>query len=180
MESTLSHTVYLALGSNIGDREAYLTRALEQLQCISDSKIIASQIFDTEPMGPTPQSKYLNLCAKLSTALSPLSLLEYCKTTESELGRIHRVKWGPREIDIDILFYDNDHINYPQLTIPHPEISKRIFVLMPLSQIAGHLRVPGLKVSLADYVMHLSRVNLQSVNIHSENINSQYAASQTH
>jgi len=181
MNAVHSHTVFLALGSNIDDRFSFLSLALDKLQQISTTKIESSRIFDTAPLGPTPQNRYLNMCVKMSTTLSPLFLLEYCKKTEMDLGRIHRVKWGSREIDIDILFYENVNMNIPSLTLPHPEIANRVFVLIPLSDIAPHLVLPGKQQTISEYVLNqITQEDLQSLSLYSERPHSKYAASQTH
>ena len=126
--------VYLGLGSNLGDREGNLLQACELLGCLEKSKI-----HETEPFGVLDQPKFLNMVCEIETELSPRELLLFVKNIEKKLGRKKREKWGPREIDIDILFYGDQIIDEPDLKIPHPGIKERDFVLKPLKEIA-----PGL------------------------------------
>ena len=140
--------VWLGLGSNVGDRETYLRAALEALREISASPFRASKIYETEPVGPGEQEKYLNLCVRLTTALTPRQLLDYCKEAEQRLGRIPRGRWAPREIDIDILSYDNETLQEEGLTLPHPGIAERQFVLVPLVELDPTLVFPGFKDSV--------------------------------
>ena len=140
--------VWLGLGSNVGDRVTYLRAALEALREISVGPVRASKIYETEPVGPGEQEKYLNLCVRLTTALTPRQLLDYCKEAEQRLGRIPRGRWAPREIDIDILSYDNETLQEEGLTLPHPGIAERQFVLVPLVELDPTLVFPGFKDSV--------------------------------
>ncbi|MDD3375604.1 MAG: 2-amino-4-hydroxy-6-hydroxymethyldihydropteridine diphosphokinase [Candidatus Omnitrophica bacterium] len=125
---------YLALGSNIADRQNNIKRAVDQLnrRGIHIEKI--SSIIETDPIGP-PQEKFLNAAAKATTTLSPEELLKTIKEIEKDLGRIKTIHHGPRTIDIDILLYDNIQLKSKNLTIPHPEMFKREFVMTPLKEI---------------------------------------------
>lgn len=130
----MAHIVYLALGSNLGNRLAYLQIAINYL-----SKhvvfIKASSIYETLPWGYTDQGKFLNMVVLGETDLSPLKLLRKIKNIEEDVGRNPTFKNGPREIDIDILLYDQENINEKGLLIPHPGIAERIFVIKPLAEI---------------------------------------------
>ncbi|HEX2611975.1 MAG TPA: 2-amino-4-hydroxy-6-hydroxymethyldihydropteridine diphosphokinase [Fibrobacteria bacterium] len=141
-------TAWLALGSNIGDRPAHLRRALESLRGIAGATFRVSKIYETEPVGPGPQDPYLNLCIRLSTALNPRQLLEFCKETEVRLGRIPRGRWEPREIDIDILAYEGVALNEGDLILPHPGLAERQFVLVPLAEIDPEAVLPGFRESV--------------------------------
>ncbi|MBU1992755.1 MAG: 2-amino-4-hydroxy-6-hydroxymethyldihydropteridine diphosphokinase [Patescibacteria group bacterium] len=123
--------VYLGLGSNIGDREGNLEKACEMVGALKKSSI-----HETEPFGVLDQPKFLNMVCKIETELSPRELLNHVKNIEKKIGRKKREKWGPREIDIDILFYGDIIVDEPDLQIPHPGISEREFVLKPLREIA--------------------------------------------
>ncbi len=128
-------TVYLGLGSNLGDRQANLDRALEFLsQRVRMGKI--SSIYDTEPLGDSNQPRFLNLVCQAFTRLEPPALLALAKGIERKLGRVGK-SGTPRTIDIDILLYDDQVIDTPELVIPHPKMTERAFVLIPLDEIAS-------------------------------------------
>lgn len=131
------HTVYLSLGTNIGDRKKNIEEAIKNIKNIENTFIIKeSKILETEPFGYKEQDDFLNSCLKIKTLLSPQELLSKLLNIEKIMGRKRIIKWGPRIIDIDILFYDNDIISEDNLAIPHPYITERMFVLEPLSEIA--------------------------------------------
>jgi len=134
-------TVYLGLGSNMGDRQGNLDRALAFLsQRMSLKKV--SAIYDTEPVGNIHQPRFLNLVCQVQTRLSPMELLTLTKGIESKLGRVPGKPNSPRPIDIDILFYGDQVIKNPKLVIPHPRLTERAFVLVPLAEIAPDLVHP--------------------------------------
>jgi 2-amino-4-hydroxy-6-hydroxymethyldihydropteridine diphosphokinase len=143
---------YLELGSNLGDREAYLARALEALSEWPDITIRrTSRVYRSSAWGVLEQPDFLNLCVQIDTELDPFDLLQACKMVEVELGRQERARWGPREIDVDILMMDDVDIETPGLTIPHARLSQRRFVLEPLAEIAPDREFDGLTISrLAD------------------------------
>jgi 2-amino-4-hydroxy-6-hydroxymethyldihydropteridine diphosphokinase len=129
-------TIFLGLGSNLGDRAKNLKRAVEELsrEGITVSKI--SRTIETEPVGGPPQGKYLNAVLKATTTKPPQVLLTSLKSIEKRLGRKRTVRNGPRPIDIDILLYDDLKMKTPLLTIPHPRMFERDFVLKPLAELA--------------------------------------------
>ena len=134
-------TVYLGLGSNMGNRQDNLDRALDFLsQRLRVEKI--SSVYDTEPVGNVNQPRFLNLVCQVRTMLAPSELLMLAKGIEKKLGRIFGTSDTPRPIDIDILFYGDQVIETPELTIPHPRLIKRAFVLIPLDEIAPDLVHP--------------------------------------
>jgi deoxyguanosine kinase len=135
--------VTLALGSNLADRESYLQKALDALRSIAISPIKKSKVYETAPVGPGPQGKYLNLCVRFSTRLDPKSLLNFCGETEIKLGRQARERWAPREIDLDILAYGREIMQEEGLTLPHPSILDRQFVLIPLIDLDPDFILPG-------------------------------------
>ena len=134
-------TVYLGLGSNLGDRQHNLDRALELLsQRLRLDKV--SSIYDSEPVGNVEQPRFLNLVCQASTSLSPTALLALAKAIEAKLGRGGATSAYPRPIDIDILLYGDQVIKTPELVIPHPRLTERAFVLVPLAEIAPDLLHP--------------------------------------
>lgn len=134
--------IYLALGSNLGDRRAHLLDAIDQLrQNVHVARI--SSMYETEPAYVTDQPRFLNLALHGSTELAPDDLLRFVKGIEQRMGRAFGPRYGPRPIDIDILAYDDRRVEQPDLTIPHPLIAERAFVLEPLAEIAPDLVLPG-------------------------------------
>ena len=128
--------VHLGLGSNLGDRKEYLSMAYNQLRSEALREFRASSIYESEPLLKMPQPKYLNMVVCGLTIFSPQELLKKCQQIEISLGRVHRERWGCREIDIDILGYGNRIIDNDDLVIPHPEIENRSFVLMPMLELS--------------------------------------------
>jgi len=135
-------TIYLSLGSNIGDREANLRAAIERLPASNLRLLRQSPVYETEPVGCTDHRWFLNLVVEAETSLFPLQLLARTGKIERELGRVRSVPNGPRTIDIDILLYGNAVVRSPRLEIPHPRMSERRFVLAPLADLAPGLRHP--------------------------------------
>ena len=134
-------TVYLGLGSNMGNRQENLDKALDMLsQRIRIGK--RSSVYDTEPLGNVNQPRFLNMVIQAYTTLSPESLLVLAKAIESKMGRSFLRSNMPRPMDIDILFYGNQVVNTPELTIPHPRLAERAFVLIPMAEIAPGLVHP--------------------------------------
>ena len=136
--------VAIALGSNVGDREAHLAAGRDELAARGVSWRAVSSVYETDPVGPvTGQGAFLNQAAVGETKLSPLALLEICLAVEREQGRVRTVRWGPRTLDLDILLYGEQQIFEPGLVVPHPEMARRAFVLAPLAEVAPDWRVPG-------------------------------------
>jgi|KBSMisStaDraftv2_1062788.scaffolds.fasta_scaffold654887_1 2-amino-4-hydroxy-6-hydroxymethyldihydropteridine diphosphokinase len=134
--------IYLSLGSNIGDREANLRKAVEQLASQDMRVLHTSRIYETEPVDYVDQAWFLNQVVEAETALFPMQLLTRVGRVERELGRKRTVRKGPRTIDIDILFYGAAVVETTRLEIPHPRIAERRFVLVPLAELAPDLRHP--------------------------------------
>ena len=135
----------LSLGSNVGDRLNYLTLSKTAIQNYLGSILLSSNIYETEPWGIDNQDSYLNQVVAVQTSKTPNDLLDNIHLIERELGRIRRVHYGPRTIDIDILYYGERIIDIENLKIPHPHIQKRRFILVPLSEILPQIQHPLLK-----------------------------------
>jgi 2-amino-4-hydroxy-6-hydroxymethyldihydropteridine diphosphokinase len=135
-------TAYLALGSNIGDREQNLKDALAKLAAPDLRVARLSSVYETEPVGFTAQRWFLNLVVEIETDLFPLQLLSRIAKIEQALGRVRTVKNGPRTLDIDILLYGRAVVRGARLEIPHPRMAERRFVLAPLAELAPELRHP--------------------------------------
>ena len=136
-------TIYLSLGSNIGDRAANLRAAMELLAAPDLRILRASPVYETEPVGyPKPQPWFLNLVVEAATELLPMRLLARTAKVERELGRVRTVRNAPRTIDIDILLYGNSVVHTVRLEIPHPRMAERRFVLAPLADLEPELRHP--------------------------------------
>jgi 2-amino-4-hydroxy-6-hydroxymethyldihydropteridine diphosphokinase len=139
---TADHTIYLALGANLGDRAASLRAALERLRAAVTIERM-SAVYETEPAYLLDQPRFLNMAVRGRTALEPAALLALLKQIERELGRVAGPRYGPRAIDIDILLYDDLALDTASLTIPHPRMAERPFVLAPLAELAPELVSPG-------------------------------------
>lgn len=140
--------VYLGLGTNLGDRQGHLDRARRQIDALPGTRVIAaSAVHETEPVGPPGQGPYLNMALAVDTDLPPRDLLGHLQAIERDAGRAapdQRIKWGPRELDIDILLVDEQVIAEPGLKVPHPHLHERMFVLGPLVEIAPEAKHPTL------------------------------------
>ncbi|HYN35200.1 MAG TPA: 2-amino-4-hydroxy-6-hydroxymethyldihydropteridine diphosphokinase [Ilumatobacteraceae bacterium] len=145
------HEAIIALGSSLGDRESYLRLAVRSLPGVR----ALSQVFETDPVGgPDGQDTYLNMVVALDTDLDPYALLRRCRSIERQALRQRVVHWGPRTLDLDVLFYDDIRIDDPHLTIPHPRYAERRFVLAPLAEVAPERCPPGWDDSLAPEGVH--------------------------
>jgi 2-amino-4-hydroxy-6-hydroxymethyldihydropteridine diphosphokinase len=150
------HVIFLALGSNMGDRHANLRAAIDALEP-DVHPIACSPVYETPPWGYLDQRKFLNQVVKAETHLIPIDLLEYIKEIEVQQGRLETFRNGPRSIDLDIIFYDQEVIDSPPLTIPHPHMVTRAFVLVPLADLAPHHQHPILGVSVIDLLAKMDK-----------------------
>lgn len=153
--------VFIGLGSNLGDRQRFLHKAVESL-APEVIPLKASQIYETPPWGYKDQPAFLNQVIKAQTDLTPEALLNKLKSIEKELGRVERFRYGPRCIDLDILFYNDLIYKSETLVIPHPLLAERAFVLLPLNEIAPGLLHPGMNTRISELLEKLdhSEINL--------------------
>lgn len=139
---------YIALGSNLGDKEKNLRRALLLLTQQGVEVVRVSSFLSTEPYGVTNQPQFLNAVACVRTSLAPLALLDVLLATELAMGRVRLRHWGERNIDLDLLLYEDVVLDMPRLRLPHPDMQNRDFVLLPLAEIAPELKHPTLQKTI--------------------------------
>lgn len=139
---------YIALGSNLGDKEKNLRRALLLLTQQGVEVVRVSSFLSTEPYGVTDQPQFLNAVACVRTSLAPLALLDVLLATELAMGRVRLRHWGERNIDLDLLLYEDVVLDTPRLRLPHPDMQNRDFVLLPLAEIAPELKHPTLQKTI--------------------------------
>ncbi len=154
-------SVYLSLGSNIGDRKANIMNAIDQINTMDGVKVIKiSSLYNTNPIGKTDQPDFMNCAVKIETNINPHTLLEYLLDIEKLMGRVRAERWGPRIIDIDILLYDNLNIDTNNLKIPHPLMTERAFVMVPLAEIEPKLIINNKSViEISNILQKNCRIN---------------------
>lgn len=153
--------VYIGLGSNMESPRQHITtaiKALGEIQSTHTNKV--SSLYKSKPVGPQDQNDYINAVAELETSLTPLDLLDKLQAIENEHGRVRNERWGPRTLDLDILMFGDEVINNERLTIPHPEMTNRSFVLMPLAEINADCLIPG-KGLLSSLLISISQDGLE-------------------
>ena len=161
---------YIALGSNIEPTVDYLTKARELINRLDEIEIVdASQLYLTEPVGYTDQAAFLNQVVAVETTLSAHALLQAIQSIEQQLGRKRDIRWGPRTIDLDILLYGEAHIVTDDLIVPHPRMTERAFVLVPLSDITTATEIPGTELTVQQAMAKLSREELSDVRLYQTN-----------
>jgi 2-amino-4-hydroxy-6-hydroxymethyldihydropteridine diphosphokinase len=147
----MGHIAYIGIGSNLGDKLHQCEKAISEILKIDRHKLLAkSSLFKTQPIGYTSQDWFVNGVIKIETDLDALELFRTLRAIESRLGRTKTFRWGPRTIDLDILFFDDIEIHTEELQIPHPQIQNRQFVLIPLAEIDRHLIHPVLKKTIQE------------------------------
>lgn len=146
----MRHIAYIGIGSNLGDKVYHCEKAISEILEADHHKLLAkSSLFKTKPIGYTAQDWFVNAVIKIETDLVPLDLLHELQKIESRLGRKETYHWGPRAIDLDILFFDEEEIRSEELQIPHPHLQERQFVLIPLAEIDRNFIHPILKKNIA-------------------------------
>ena len=161
-----SITAYLGLGTNLGDRESNLRTALRELAGLPTIEIDAvSSIYETAAVGLTDQPDFLNLVVSVHTTLSPRDFLDALLHIENKMGRVRTIRWGPRVIDLDLLLYGDSRVEMPGLSVPHPRLQERSFVLMPLAEIAPELTLPGGQVTVKELTEKLLQITGETGNI---------------
>ena len=153
------HKVFIAIGSNLGDRMKNIETALEKMEAYGLRIIKKSSIIETEPYGFKEQDKFLNGVILIETDLGPFELLNLLLNIEREMGRERKIRWGPRNIDLDIIFYDDLIIDTENLKIPHPDAHNRTFVMGPISEIDPDFLHPVLKKKVKDIYLELIQGN---------------------
>ena len=147
--------VFVGLGSNLGDRMAYLQGAVDGF----DDVDAVSDVYETKPVGGPEQGPYLNMVARLLTSTGARQLLAQCRARELEAGRVRVVRWGPRTLDADLLWIDGERVDTPDLVVPHPRMYERDFVLVPLADVGADLLPDGYEPWAADGVVNLGRLS---------------------
>lgn len=144
----MSKRAYLGIGGNIGDRKANIEGAIEILSSSDSIEVTkVSSLYETEPVGYEDQDWFMNVVVEIETTLSPYELLEYCQKIENELKRVRLIRWGPRTIDVDVLLYEGYESDAEDLTVPHPRMTERAFVMVPLYEINDDLQISGKHIS---------------------------------
>lgn len=155
------HTTYIAFGSNLGEKEAYIRNGIEELQNSRFFRNIrVSEFFCSTPYGGVEQEDFVNGVLEAETMLEPLELLEFLQKIESHANRVRECHWGPRTLDLDILLYDNIILDTEGLQIPHKDMKNRDFVLLPLAQLAGYKRHPVFHVTIEEMVQNLKEFHI--------------------
>ena len=150
------HRAYLSLGSNMGDSKAYLSEALQKLDATEGIQVEqVSAFIKTKPYGGVEQEDFLNACAALTTLLTPEELLSEMNRIEAEAGRERTIHWGPRTLDLDMIFYDDLVTEDPRLLLPHPDMANRAFVLGPLNELCPYKRHPVTKLTVREMLERL-------------------------
>lgn len=153
----MMNTVFISLGSNIGNRLQYLQRAVSLLELVGQVNVVkVSSVYETDPVGYEEQAAFLNMVVEVETSLTPHEILKKCNEIEAELGRTREVHWGPRTVDLDILLYNEENMKTQDLIIPHPRMMERGFVLIPLVELQANLVDPQSKQLIAD-VAHVKK-----------------------
>lgn len=146
--------VFVGLGSNVGDRLGFLRSAVQELGKLPTTSIVrVSSIYETEPVGKKDQPSFLNMVVELVSTLDVSQFHCQCKEIEHRIGRTRSERWGPREIDLDLLYFGRERVSDGRVVVPHPEIANRKFVLVPMSEIAPEWIDPVRQVSIAQMLM---------------------------
>lgn len=160
-DAPVTHVAYLGLGSNIGDRERRLIEAVAELNGTDGIEVAAvSSLYETDPVGLVDQPPFINMAARIVTSHGPLELLGIVLALERRLGRVRTIRWGPRTIDIDLLLFDERVMDTPELTLPHPRMHERAFVMIPLLEVLSLFGGHHPQVRTVDFPEHNHGVKL--------------------
>lgn len=154
----MENIAYIGLGSNLGDRSHYLFSAIKSIQEHHEIDIMSfSSIYETVPVGyeDDTQDNYLNMVIKVCTELSAVDLLRVLQKVELDFGRERKIRWGPRTLDLDILLYNHENIESEHLIIPHPRMTQRAFVMLPLIEVAKDIQIPLVEMPLSELIDEL-------------------------
>jgi 2-amino-4-hydroxy-6-hydroxymethyldihydropteridine diphosphokinase len=152
----MKNTALIAIGSNMGNRYDYLTKAIERLANHPEIQLVNySSIYETDPVGYEDQDLFLNMVIEILTSFSAHELLDICLKVELELGRKREIFWGPRTLDLDILLYNQENIETEKLIVPHPRMLERNFVMIPLSEIKPDVIIPNIEKPLEAWIEEL-------------------------
>ncbi|HZH59047.1 MAG TPA: 2-amino-4-hydroxy-6-hydroxymethyldihydropteridine diphosphokinase [Metabacillus sp.] len=152
----MKNQAYIALGSNMGDRERYLIDAIKKIHQQPDIKVVnISSIYETDPVGYTEQDQFLNMVIYVNTDLTAFQLLSMLQEIEKQLNRKREIKWGPRTLDLDILLFNHENIEAEQLIVPHPRMHERAFVLIPLYELNQDVSIPNVDESILTIIDQL-------------------------
>lgn len=150
--------VFIALGSNLGDRFGYLAKAISAISNHPQNVLSkVSNVYETDPVGFTDQARFLNAVIQIKTTLNPIALLDFLQVVELQFGRKREIRWGPRTLDLDVVAIENIYYNSPRLKIPHPQMLKRLFVLKPLADIVPHYEIFGANGDVETYINQLEK-----------------------
>ncbi|SFE72945.1 2-amino-4-hydroxy-6-hydroxymethyldihydropteridine diphosphokinase [Trichococcus pasteurii] len=156
--------VYIALGTNLEPRATHLEKALELFRSLPDVEVKrVSSIYESKPVGYLDQPDFLNLVFEADTDLLPMDLLDSCQNIEQELGRVRTIRFGPRTLDVDIVLYGVESIEEERLTVPHPRMQERSFVLLPLQELNPEFVVPGWNKTVNELVAELPPEDLEEI-----------------
>jgi 2-amino-4-hydroxy-6-hydroxymethyldihydropteridine diphosphokinase len=160
--------IFIGLGSNLGDRENNLHHALMELTRLECTTVKQySSVYETEPVGIKEQPQFLNMVTELDSELPPQVLLQELKNIECTIGRTHNKHWGPREIDLDLLYYDKEIFHDEKLQVPHPEIAHRRFILVPMKEIAADFHDPLRHLTIEELLLRCSDTSAVRKTFHS-------------
>lgn len=166
LEDQMTHTVYIAIGSNLGDKLSNCRKGIELLEKSGVSILACSHFYKTDPVDYADQDRFINAAVKAETDLSPLLLLKALKSIEKQAGRVETVRFGPRVLDMDIIFYDDLTMDEAGLTIPHPRMHKRGFVLTPICDIAPEFIHPVLTQTMTELLKQFDNDSPHEVSLY--------------
>lgn len=164
------HAAYIGLGSNLDDPVQHIQSALKQIDNHQQIDIIKrSSLYRSKPIGPQDQPDFINAVVAVTTELEPLALLEAMQTIEHQHGRIREIHWGARTLDLDLLLYNDEVIDHERLIIPHPHLTKRAFVLIPLAEINPELHIPGF-TNVAKLLDDVDQTDVNKIDKHDKRV----------